>query len=106
MARASIVHKSSFLNFISTLINHITLIRKYRSNIIFLFLSSDEENFILGLDGCKFLWQYVMVSNCDLDSSLGIQLMNEQTFLLLVVIVKSRFDACQNIVGFKTYHIV
>ena len=106
MARASIVHKSSFLDFISTLIDHIALIRKYRSNVIFLFLSSDEENFILGLDGCEFLWQYVMVSNCDLDSSLGIQLMNEQTFLLLVVIMESRFDACQNIVGFKTYHIV
>ena len=72
MTRASIVHKSSFLNLISTLINHIALIRKYRSNVIFLFLSSDEENFILSLDRCEFLWQYIMVSNCDLNSSLSI----------------------------------
>ena len=32
--------------------------------------------------------------------------MNEQTFLFLVVVVETRFDACQNIVWLKTYHVV
>jgi hypothetical protein len=50
MAGARINHVTSLLNFILLFINNEALIRKHRSDIILLLLTTDEEDFVLGLN--------------------------------------------------------
>lgn len=84
---AGIVHKCSFLDFVRALVDHVALIRKHRSDVVLLLLSSDEENLVLGLDGSELLRQDIVVPYCDFDCGLSVQLMNEQRFLFLVIVV-------------------
>lgn len=106
MARPSIVHKCSLLHLIGPLIDHIAFIWKNWADIVLFFLSSDEKYFVLGLDRCELLWQDVMVPDRDLDRSLGVKLVNEQRFLLIVVVVETRLDRGQNVVWFERNHVV
>lgn len=106
MATSWMVHEWSFFYSVSLLINNITLIRKHWSNIIFFLLSSNEEDFVLSLDWGKLVWQNISISNWDFNCALSIKLMNEKRFLFFIVIVKSWFDACKDIIWFKTDDIV
>jgi hypothetical protein len=72
MTRSCIVHKCFFLYFICQFINNVTLIWKYTSNVILLFLTTNKENLILTLDGSEFLGQNFSVSDWNSDCCLSI----------------------------------
>ena len=106
MTTPRIVHKCTFLDTICLFINDITFIWKNWSNIIFFFLTTDKKDFVLGLNRSKFLWKNISISNRNFYCCLGIQLMNEKRFLLLVVVMKTRFYTSQDIIRFKTNNIM
>ena len=60
----------------------------------------------MGLDRSEFLRKDISISNWDLGSSLGVELMDEKGFLFLVVIVESWLDGGQNIVWLEANHVV
>ena len=106
MPRSCVDHKGSLLNLIGLLVDNVALVREHRSDVVFLFLSSNEENFVLSLNRCELLWKDLSISYLNLGCCLCIQLMNEQCLLLLIVIVQSWLDRCQNIVRLKANNIV
>ena len=87
MARASIIHEGALLNLIGTFVDDVTFVGENRPYVIFLFLSTNEKDFVLCVNRRKLLGQYSMVSDRDLHRRLSIQLMYEQTLLFLIVIV-------------------
>lgn len=56
VATSWVVHEGSFLNTICLLIDDVTFIWKDRSDIIFLFFTTDKEDFVLSLNRRKFIW--------------------------------------------------
>jgi len=106
MARSSVVHKCALLDLVGQLINHVALVGEHGPNIIFLLLSTYEKNLVLTLNGSEFLGQNFSVSDRNFYCCLGVQLMNEQTFLLLVVVVQARFDRSKDVIWLERNHIM
>ena len=106
MTWSCIIHEGLLFNLIGQLIDDPALIWEHASDIVFLLLSSDEEYFILTLDWSEFLGQNFGVSDWNFYCCLGIKLMDEQAFLLLIIVVKTRLDTSQNIVWLKGNDIV
>ena len=106
MTWSCIIHEGLLFNLIGQLIDDPALIWEHASDIVFLLLSSDEEYFILTLDWSEFLGQNFRVSDWNFYCCLGIKLMDEQAFLLLIIVVKTRLDTSQNIVWIKGNDIV
>ena len=106
MAAACAVHKRTLLNFVGLLVDDITFIRKYRSDIVFLLLPSDEKYLVLSLNWRKFLRENIGISNWDLCCCLSVQLMNKQRLLFFIVIMQPRFNRCKDIVRLKRNNIV
>jgi hypothetical protein len=106
MARASIVHESALLDLVGAFVDHVAFVGENRPDIIFFFLSADKEYFVLRLNRCKLLRQYIMVSDRDLHRRLCIQLMYEQTLLFLVVIVQPWFYRSKDVVWLKANNVM
>ena len=106
MPTSRIIHKSPLFDSVSLLIDNVTFIWKNWSDVIFFFLTTNEENFILSLNRSEFLRENVRISDRNFDGSLGVQLVDEKTFLLFIVVMQPRFDTGQNIIWFKTNHIM
>lgn len=106
MAWPGIDHVRSFLYLVLLLVNNKALVRKDRSDIIFLLFSSNEEDLVLSLDRREVLGKDVRVSQRDLHSGLSVQLMDEQRLLLVAVVVQSRLDWGQDVIWLEADHIV
>ena len=103
---SSVIHECALLHFVSEFIDYVALVGKHRSDVIFFFLSTDEENLVLALDRSEFLGQNIGVSDRNFNSGLGVQLVDEQTFMFLVVVVQPWLDTRQNVVRLERDYVV
>ena len=106
MSWSWVPHTGSFMNFIGLLIYYKCVCGIYTPWIIFLFLSSNYKYLILGLNTIKLSWQLICISQLDTLSGLTWELMNVQSSMLLIKVMKSRLHRWKNIVRVKTYDIM
>ena len=106
MTTPRMVHKGFLFYFVGLFVYDVAFIGKDRSNIILFLLPSNEENLILRLNGRKLIWKNISIPHPNLDSTLGIQLMNKERLLLFIIIMQSWFDTGEDVVWFKADHVV
>lgn len=92
MARSRMIHGCSSLNFVLIFVDKVALVGEDRADVILFLLSTNEEYLILSLDGSKFLGENLSISNQDIDSGLGFEMVDEQLLLLLCIVMESWLD--------------
>lgn len=106
VARSGIDHVCSFMYLILLLVDYEAFVGKDGSNVILLLLTTNEKDLVLCLNRRKILRKQIGVSQRNLYGCLRIQLVDEKRFLLIAVVVKTRFDRRQDIIRFEANNIV
>lgn len=100
------LHVRSFLDFVGLLIDDKGLSRVNASDIVFFLFPSNNEDFILSLDTCEFVWKEVRVSQLNSLGVLSAQFVDIQIFVSLIEIMESLLRLRQDVVRFETNDIV
>jgi hypothetical protein len=106
MSRFAILHISSFFQFICLFIKHQTVSGYNRSNFIYFYFATNEKDFILGLNWWKAFRNKISISNTDSWRILIGKFMNNYSFLLFIVEVKTWFLSLHNEIRLEWKHIM
>jgi len=101
MSRSTKVHWCLLLNFRCVFIDDKCIICYNRSDFILFLFSTYAEDFIMYLDWDKFFWQNIWISQVDWCCGLRSQLMDQQSRVLSIIVVKSWLLLGEDKVWFK-----
>ena len=106
VSRSSVLHVCSTLNIIRGFIDNKAVSCHDCPDIVFFFLTSNAENFVLNLDWAEIFWQDFWVVKFDGGGSLWVKLMDQKLIVIIIVIMQARFILLEDKVWFKWNNVM